>query len=101
MRGASPRRPGRPLAAVPTPSTQFATQTAYMLSLGLSRSLATFTWVAGPISGACCRWSGAPCSVGHGPPHGRAGLVVQPIVGSLSDRTQSRLGKRVPFLVGV
>lgn len=58
-------------------SAEFATQTSYMQSLGLSDSSSALTWVAGPITG----------------------FLVQPIVGTFSDRCTSRLGRRRPFII--
>ncbi|KAJ2654554.1 hypothetical protein IWW48_006029 [Coemansia sp. RSA 1200] len=52
--------------------------TPYLLSLGLSKPLMTLVWMAGPLSG----------------------LVIQPIVGALSDRCYSKLGRRRPFIIG-
>lgn len=47
--------------------------------LGASEAIMPLLWLAGPVTG----------------------LVVQPVVGALSDRTSSRLGRRTPyFLVG-
>ncbi|KAJ9662964.1 hypothetical protein H2201_005841 [Coniosporium apollinis] len=50
----------------------------YLLSLGLSKSLLALVWIAGPLSG----------------------VIVQPYVGSKSDRCRSRWGKRRPFIMG-
>src|SRR5688572_3607567 len=55
---------------------EFATQTSYILSLGVPASLTTLTWAAGAVTG----------------------LVVQPIVGSFSDKCESRYGRRRPYL---
>ncbi|KAJ2757363.1 hypothetical protein GGI19_000082 [Coemansia pectinata] len=52
--------------------------TPYLLSLGLSKPLMTLVWMAGPLSG----------------------LVIQPVVGRVSDKCQSRLGRRRPFIIG-
>ncbi|KAI7822103.1 major facilitator superfamily domain-containing protein [Kickxella alabastrina] len=52
--------------------------TPYLLSLGLSKPLMTLVWMAGPLSG----------------------LIIQPIVGQLSDRSQSSWGRRRPFILG-
>nr|CAG8440775.1 8867_t:CDS:10 [Entrophospora candida] len=51
--------------------------TPYLLSIGLSKSLMSLVWVAGPLSG----------------------LLMQPIVGALSDNSTSRFGRRRPFMV--
>ncbi len=48
------------------------------MSLGLSKSLTALVWVAAPLCGA----------------------AVQPLVGSLSDRSRSRWGRRRPFILG-
>ncbi|KAJ2156056.1 hypothetical protein GGF46_005443, partial [Coemansia sp. RSA 552] len=52
--------------------------TPYLLSLGLSKPLMTLVWMAGPLSG----------------------LLIQPIVGRLSDRCASRMGRRRPYIIG-
>ncbi|KAJ2774575.1 hypothetical protein IWQ57_000757 [Coemansia nantahalensis] len=52
--------------------------TPYLLSLGLSKPLMTLVWMAGPLSG----------------------LIIQPVVGRLSDGCASRLGRRRPFILG-
>ncbi|KAI9497452.1 major facilitator superfamily domain-containing protein [Zychaea mexicana] len=51
--------------------------TPYLLSLDLSRELTAVVWLAGPLSG----------------------LIVQPLIGALSDKCTSRYGKRRPFIV--
>ncbi|RKP08213.1 major facilitator superfamily domain-containing protein, partial [Thamnocephalis sphaerospora] len=51
--------------------------TPYLLSLGMSRSLTSLVWLAGPVSG----------------------LVMQPLVGALSDRCTLRWGRRRPFML--
>lgn len=58
-------------------SAEFATQTPYILSLGVPATFTTWTWAAGAVTG----------------------FVVQPIVGSFSDRCESKYGRRRPFLV--
>lgn len=50
----------------------------YLVSLGLSKSFTALVWLAAPL----------------------CGVVVQPIVGILSDRTRSRWGRRKPFIFG-
>ncbi|KAJ2398224.1 hypothetical protein GGI05_000215 [Coemansia sp. RSA 2603] len=50
----------------------------YLLSLGMKKSLVSLVWLAGPLSG----------------------LVTQPLVGVLSDRCTSKLGRRRPFIIG-
>ncbi|KAJ2782763.1 hypothetical protein H4R18_002080 [Coemansia javaensis] len=52
--------------------------TPYLLALGLSKPLMTLVWMAGPLSG----------------------LVIHPVVGRLSDRCASPLGRRRPFIIG-
>lgn len=49
----------------------------FLLSLGVSKSMLSLVWVAGPLSG----------------------LVMQPIVGMVSDRWTGRWGRRRPFMV--
>lgn len=48
----------------------------YLLSLGLSKSGMSLVWIAGPLSG----------------------LVMQPIIGMISDKSSSRYGRRRPFM---
>jgi len=50
----------------------------FLVSLGLSKSLTALVWIASPLCGA----------------------AVQPLVGSLSDRSRSRWGRRRPFILG-
>ncbi|KAJ2339385.1 hypothetical protein GGF43_006656, partial [Coemansia sp. RSA 2618] len=52
--------------------------TPYLLSLGLRKSLVSLVWLAGPLSG----------------------LIMQPLVGILSDKSTSRFGRRRPYIVG-
>ncbi|KAJ1957595.1 hypothetical protein GGI12_004981 [Dipsacomyces acuminosporus] len=52
--------------------------TPYLLSLGLSKPMMTLVWMAGPLSG----------------------LIIQPVVGHLSDRCRSQLGRRRPYIIG-
>lgn len=52
--------------------------TPYLLSLGLTKSKTSLVWIAGPISG----------------------LVVQPLVGIIADRSTSKWGRRRPFMAG-
>ncbi|CAM0136913.1 unnamed protein product [Umbelopsis sp. WA50703] len=58
-------------------SVEMAYGTPYLLSLGLSKSMMSLVWIAGPLSG----------------------LIMQPVVGALSDKCTSRWGRRRPFLV--
>lgn len=52
--------------------------TPYLLELGLTKSKISLVWVAGPLSG----------------------LIMQPIVGVIADRSTSRWGRRRPFMFG-
>lgn len=52
--------------------------TPYLLELGLTKSRISLVWVAGPLSG----------------------LIMQPVVGVIADRSTSRYGRRRPFMVG-
>ncbi|KAM0755996.1 hypothetical protein T439DRAFT_283163 [Meredithblackwellia eburnea MCA 4105] len=58
-------------------SCEMAQASPYLLSLGLSKSWMSIVFVAGPLSG----------------------LVVQPIVGVLSDSCKSKLGRRRPYML--
>jgi MFS/sugar transport protein len=49
-----------------------------LLTLGMDESKLSLAWLAGPISG----------------------LIMQPVIGVLSDNCTARLGKRRPFLIG-
>lgn len=51
--------------------------TPYLLELGLTKSKISLVWVAGPLSG----------------------LIMQPIVGVVADRSKSRWGRRRPFML--
>lgn len=51
--------------------------TAYLLSLGLTKSKTSLVWIAGPLSG----------------------LIVQPIVGAIADESRSKWGRRRPYIV--
>ncbi len=50
----------------------------YLLSLGLPKSKLSFVWIAGPLSG----------------------LIMQPIIGTLSDKSTSKYGRRRPYMIG-
>ncbi len=52
--------------------------TPYLLQLGLTKSRTSLVWIAGPLSG----------------------LIMQPIVGVIADRSRSKWGRRKPFMVG-
>ncbi|KAK9473699.1 uncharacterized protein V1510DRAFT_413649 [Dipodascopsis tothii] len=58
-------------------SAEFSHGTPYLISLGMPRALMSLTWAAGPLSG----------------------VIVQPLVGALSDQCRSPYGRRRPFLV--
>ncbi|KAF2756044.1 sucrose transport protein [Pseudovirgaria hyperparasitica] len=51
--------------------------TPYLLELGLTKSKISLVWVAGPLSG----------------------LIMQPVVGVIADKSTSRWGRRRPFMV--
>lgn len=55
---------------------QLSLLTPYVQELGVSHAWASLIWLCGPVSG----------------------LVVQPLVGHLSDRCHSRFGRRTPFI---
>lgn len=57
---------------------QIGRTSAHLRDLGLSENLVGYVWLAGPISG----------------------IVMQPIVGVLSDRCRSSFGRRRPFMLG-
>ncbi|KAH9828280.1 general alpha-glucoside permease-like [Teratosphaeria destructans] len=57
--------------------TEMTYASPYLLSLGLSKSKLSLVWVAGPLSG----------------------LVMQPIIGMMSDKSTSRFGRRRPFMM--
>jgi solute carrier family 45 protein 1/2/4 len=59
-------------------SVEMSNGSPYLLSLGLSKTVLAFVWIAGPLSG----------------------VLAQPYVGIKSDRSQNRWGKRRPYLVG-
>ncbi|ODM21431.1 hypothetical protein SI65_02275 [Aspergillus cristatus] len=58
-------------------SIQHSSGSPYLLSLGMSKALLAFVWVAGPLTGT----------------------LVQPYIGIRSDNCRSRWGKRRPFMV--
>lgn len=49
----------------------------YLLSLGLSKSVMSLVWIVGPLSG----------------------LITQPIVGAIADRSRLKWGRRRPFMI--
>ncbi|KAF2718359.1 MFS general substrate transporter [Polychaeton citri CBS 116435] len=57
--------------------TEMTYGTPYLLSLGMPKSQLSWVWVAGPLSG----------------------LIMQPIIGNISDRSTSKYGRRRPFMV--
>jgi len=57
--------------------TEMTYASPYLLSLGLSKSRLSLVWVAGPLSG----------------------LVMQPIIGMMSDKSTSKYGRRRPFML--
>ena len=59
-------------------SVELSNGSPYLLSLGMSKSLLAFVWIAGPLSGA----------------------LVQPYVGIRSDNCRVSWGKRKPFMIG-
>ncbi|KAI9792548.1 MAG: hypothetical protein M1816_002068 [Peltula sp. TS41687] len=59
-------------------STEMTYCTPYLLQLGLPKSQTSLVWVAGPLSG----------------------ILMQPVVGAISDRSKSRWGRRRPFMLG-
>lgn len=58
-------------------STEFAQAGPYLLNLGLSKSLTSLVFLAGPLSG----------------------LLVQPLIGSNADTCKLQLGRRRPFIL--
>jgi solute carrier family 45 protein 1/2/4 len=58
-------------------SVELSNGSPYLLSLGMSKSLLAFVWIAGPLSGA----------------------LVQPYVGIRSDNCRIPWGKRKPFMI--
>jgi len=58
-------------------SVELSNGSPYLLSLGMSKALLAFVWLAGPLTGA----------------------LVQPYIGILSDRCRVSWGKRKPFMI--
>ena len=59
-------------------SVELSHGSPFLLSLGMSKSLLAFVWIAGPLSGT----------------------LVQPYVGIRSDNCRISWGKRKPFMIG-
>ena len=59
-------------------SVEMSNGSPYLLSLGMSKSVLAFVWIAGPLSG----------------------VLVQPYVGIRSDNCRISWGKRRPFMIG-
>lgn len=59
-------------------AAEFGTTTPYLQNMGLSPEWASQIWISGPLMG----------------------FFVAPIVGSLSDRSTSRFGRRRPYMLG-
>lgn len=51
--------------------------TPYLLQLGLTKSKTSLVWIAGPLSG----------------------LIIQPLIGVIADRSRSKWGRRRPFML--
>lgn len=51
--------------------------TPYLLQLGLTKSKTSLVWIAGPLSG----------------------LIIQPLIGVIADRSRSKYGRRRPFMI--
>ncbi|KAL3482482.1 hypothetical protein BJX99DRAFT_217160 [Aspergillus californicus] len=51
--------------------------TPYLLQLGLTKSRTSLVWIAGPLSG----------------------LIIQPLIGIIADRSRSKWGRRRPFMI--
>lgn len=58
-------------------SVELSNGSPYLLSLGMSKALVAFVWLAGPMTG----------------------VLVQPYIGMASDRCRISWGKRKPFMV--
>ncbi|ETN45735.1 uncharacterized protein HMPREF1541_09568 [Cyphellophora europaea CBS 101466] len=59
-------------------SVEISNGSPFLLSLGMSKALVAFVWVAGPVTG----------------------VLVQPYIGLKSDRCRISWGRRKPFMVG-
>ena len=58
-------------------ATELSNGSPYLLSLGMSKSWLAIVWVAGPLSG----------------------VIVQPVIGRLSDKCKVAWGRRRPFIL--
>lgn len=58
-------------------SVELSNGSPFLLSLGMSKALVAFVWLAGPLTG----------------------VLVQPYIGILSDRSRNPWGKRKPFMI--
>ncbi|OLL26943.1 General alpha-glucoside permease [Neolecta irregularis DAH-3] len=59
-------------------ATELAYVSPYLLSLGLPKPVMSLVWIAGPLSG----------------------IIMQPLIGQLSDKSRLKWGKRRPFIIG-
>lgn len=59
------------------PSSSSTDGTPYLLQLGLTKSMTSLVWIAGPLSG----------------------LIMQPVVGAYADRSTSKYGRRRPYMI--
>lgn len=59
-------------------TAEFSNGTPFLLHLGMSKTLMSLVWIAGPLSGT----------------------IGQPIVGILSDESRLKFGRRRPFIIG-
>ncbi|OQE29401.1 hypothetical protein PENSTE_c002G04707 [Penicillium steckii] len=57
--------------------TEMTYCTPYLLQLGLTKSKVSLVWIAGPLSG----------------------LIIQPLIGVIADRSRSKWGRRRPFMI--
>jgi len=59
-------------------ATELAYVSPYLLFLGLPKPVMSLVWIAGPLSG----------------------IIMQPLIGHLSDKSRLKWGKRRPFIIG-
>ena len=59
-------------------SVELGSGSPYLLSLGMSKSMLAFVWIAGPLTG----------------------VLVQPYIGMCSDNCRISWGRRKPFMIG-